>query len=169
MKNEGKNPFFLPSSKIWRFEERFSEYIRVDWRFEDDFSETFQDMKNWRSVLEMPSRRCFIFEDFFNRIFISSNLRRFTFIRPVETFSKFIEITEITVISANNLSKFFISAFALCGVFRSWRGSFAARVLFIQSTILLCSAGTVWLRRSDIWFFRSNQIELDGQRHFMLQ
>ena len=43
----------------------------------------FEDMKIWRSVLEMPSRRCFIFEDFFNRIFISSNLRRFTFIRPV--------------------------------------------------------------------------------------
>ena len=106
-KNPGPIVFFSPSSssEVWS-EDDFDINLRInleifnlheDWRCEDCLSGNFrrcedlktnsqiifEDMKISRSVFEMPSRRCFIFEDFFNRIFKSSNLRRFTFIRPV--------------------------------------------------------------------------------------
>lgn len=106
MRINEKNPgpslseFFLSSEWRWHINLRINLRIfnlHENWRFEDGASwnlrryedlkinswKIFEDLKVWRSVLEIPSWRCSIFEIFFNRIFKSSNIRRFTFIRPV--------------------------------------------------------------------------------------
>ena len=97
-KKPGPFVFFPPSSssEVWS-EDDFDINLRInlqifslheDWRCEDCLSGNlrrcadlkmnsqiiFEDIKIWRSVFDMPSRRCFIFEDFLTG---SSNLQIF--------------------------------------------------------------------------------------------
>ena len=65
MKIEGENPFIFPSTKIWRFEERISEYIRGDWRFEDYFWNNIRIFETCEDLFstETSKMRRAIFED----------------------------------------------------------------------------------------------------------